>query len=348
MKKTFTLMILGISLIAAPGTITWIRVEEGDSVIGTRNIVSINVDLNIQGTHIWDYSSENVTWDEIEEYSWVKKASEGLFGYYFQRSELVSQTFSAVDTVESYVRIKPDGLISYGFTTLREGKSSPSPIQGADSAQVLIFPVSIGDSWVSSYTMSAGQATLEVNDFNNVVDTGTLITDLDTFHCVVNRLHKLIVVKVFGITVQQISLYRYDWYADSLTSVLTIQSSEDETNPNFIIADKVSRVKGISFYVPDTIDTTDAVTEALMFLDGKLEAAFIPQGLELTLDADVTGDAELGLYDASGRFLAGRVWNGLQSGRNELIWNVNVCKGVYFIHLLGQNIRKRVKVIELR
>lgn len=329
-----------LTLWAMPGTVTDIHIEDGDTALYARNIDTVTVDLNIGGTHLWDFTDEAITWDEIPEHSYHKQASEGMFGGMFPEAEIVSQTISAVDTAESYIKKTDELVIAYGFTTVREGQASPSVIGEGKVDTIMKFPSTLGDTRYEEYTMSAGPAVIYVKAYEELIDTGQVLTELDTFHCVLLRLYEDIEVKVMGVTVALIKFYRYDWYVDNLTSVATIQSRDDEVDPNFTQAVRVSRVKELSYYVP-------AVAESEPDTPPSFHITQTNAGLKIRLQMNEAGEASLVLYDVAGREVGSRRFSA-NRGINEFYWETELPKGVYIASLKTYESETNRKLMILR
>lgn len=151
------------SLSATPGMLTDLHTVEGDSGHFRRSIDTVDVTLNIDGTHIWDFTDAAIPWDEIDEYQYVKKTVDGLFGTMFPGVPLVSQTMSALDTTETYLDKNDAGIFGYGFTTVRAGIATPAKITSGGPARLTLFPSAVGDTWFDQYQMASGQATAYVN-----------------------------------------------------------------------------------------------------------------------------------------------------------------------------------------
>ena len=344
MKK---LVIINLYLLAGlvwatPGTISDLHAVEGDSGLYRRNIDTVEVNLNINGTHVWDFTDSTITWPEIDERNYTRNRAEGMFGYMFPEASLVSQTFSILDTMESYFNKTEQGFFAYGFTTIVFGQATPSRITQGGPARLMLFPSTLGDTWLDNYVMTSGIASIYTLNFVEVVDTGQVLTSLNTFPCVVVRMYQDIEIKVGGITIKRMHIYRYDWYVDSLTSVATIQSRDDETNPIFTEAVRVSRVQELSFYQPV------GITERLAKSANDLSVISSAKGLKVKFDFPDQGKAELTLYDLIGREIANKTFQVMNPGKNEIIWKVNLAQGVYFLKFKTGQFTTTNKVVVFR
>lgn len=325
---------------ATPGTITDLHAVPGDSGLFRRNIDTVEVNLNINGTHVWDFTDGAISYPEIDENDYTKNRDEGMFGYMFPEASLVSQNFSVLDTMESYFNKTEDGFFAYGFTVVVFGQATPSLITQGGPARLMLFPSSLGDTWLDNYVMSSGIASIYTLNFVEVVDTGQVLTELNNFPCVVVRMYQDIEVKIGGITILRMHFYRYDWYVDSLTSVASIQSRNDETNPIFTEAVRVARVKELSYY------SHVGVKEKLTKSKDNLTVIPTSDGLKIILRSPTKSKAKLTLYDPTGRKSALKTLFSIKSGENEIHWKLNLNKGVYFLKLetCHTNITKKVVV----
>ena len=310
---------------ANPGTIGDLHAVPGDSGLYRRNIDTVDVNLNINGTHVWDFTDNAVTWPEIDEKSYTKNRSEGMFGYLFPEAALVSQIFSVLDTMESYFNKTNQGFFAYGFTVVVLGQTSASIITEGGPARLMLFPITLGDTWLDYYVMTSGIASIHTLNFVEVVDTGQILTELANFPCVVVRMYQDIDVKVFGITVKRMHIYRYDWYVDSLTSVATIQSRDDETNPIFTEAVHVSRLKKLSYY------SSVSIKENPANLSEYFSIRAVDNGLKVKLNLIEPGEIKLKLYDISGRLMNAKQLFFNNGGQKEIYWNMDLTKGAFFL-----------------
>jgi len=344
MKK---LVIINLCLLAGlvwttPGTISDLHAVEGDSGLYRRNIDTVEVNLNINGTHIWDFTDDAISYPEIDEKDYTKNRAEGMFGYMFPEASLVSQNFSVLDTMESYFNKTEDGFFAYGFTIVVFGQATPSRITQGGPARLMLFPSSLGDTWLDNYVMTSGIASIYTLNFVEVVDTGQVLTNLNNFPCVVVRMYQDIEVKVGGITILRMHFYRYDWYVDSLTSVASIQSRNDETNPIFTEAVRVSRVKELSYYQPV------GIAEGSQNPEHDLIVIASSQGLKLKFNLLSKANLKLNLYDLLGRQVAQKKIQVTNPGEYEIFWDVNLTKGIYFFKLVNDrfNITRKVVIFK--
>lgn len=326
MKNFLIIELLTTALIwATPGTISDLHAVPGDSGLYQRNIDTVDVSLNINGTHRWDFSDNAVTWPEIDEKTYTKNRAEGLFGNLFPDAALVNQTFSILDTMESYFNKTTQGFFAYGFTVLVLGQTSAARITEGGPARLMLFPVTLADTWVDYYVMTSGIASIHTLNYVEVVDTGQVLTELANFPCVVVRMYQDIDVKVMGITVKRMHIYRYDWYVDSLTSVATIQSRDDETNPIFTEAVHVSRVQELSYY------TSVGMNENPTNLKEYFSVRAVNGGLKIKLDLIEPSAIKMKLYDISGRLMNCRKLFFNNRGQKEIQWDMDLAKGAYFL-----------------
>ncbi len=324
--------------------LTNLHIMEGDSAHFLRSIDTVDVTLNIDGTHIWDFTDAAIPWDEIDEYRYVKKAGDGLFGGMFSGVPLVSQTMSVLDTTETYLDKNEDGIFGYGFTTVRAGVAAPAKITTGGPARLALFPSVVGDTWFDQYQMVSGQATAYVNSWVKLADSGQVYTPLDSFPCVVARLHQEIEVKVFGVTIERIKFYRYDWLVDSLTTVASIISGNDETLPIFTKALSVSRVTTLSFYQPET---TVCAEEPKPRGNGSF-VRYTADGFRVVFQLPRSSPVRLTLFDTGGRQVAETRLGVTGEGRHEILWPVKVSTGVYFLKFEGGNQASVAKVVSIR
>lgn len=340
--KTWVIIHLCLSAIllwATPGMITDLHTVEGDSGLYRRNIDTVEVNLNINGTHVWNFSDNAITWPEIDEKTYTKNRSAGMFGYLFPEASLVSQTFSVLDTMESYFNKTNEGIFAVGFTTIVLGQATPSRITQGGPARLMLFPSLLGDTWLDNYVMTSGFVNIYTLNFVEVVDTGRIITNLTTFPCVVVRMYQDIEIKLGGITIKRMHIYRYDWYVDSLTSVVQIQSRDDATNPNFTEAIRVARVKELSYY------NNVGIKEKFVKSEDKFFVIPTADGLKMILELSDKTDAQLTLYDLCGRRLAKKTLVPIDLNKKEILWRMNLNSGVYFLKLKTSQTKITKKVV---
>jgi hypothetical protein len=328
---------------ATPGTITDLHAVPGDSGLFRRNIDTVEVNLNINGTHVWDFTDDAISYPEIDERDYTKNRDEGMFGYMFPEASLVSQNFSVLDTMESYFNKTEDGFFAYGFTIVVFGQATPSRITQGGPARLMLFPSTLGDTWLDNYVMTSGIASIYTLNFVEVVDTGQVLTELNNFPCVVVRMYQDIEVKIGGITILRMHFYRYDWYVDSLTSVASIQSRNDETNPIFTEAVRVSRVKELSYY--QQVEISEGQQQKprhnLIILPSS-------KGLSLKFNLPSKGELKLNLYDLLGRQAATKKIQVANPGENEIQWDLKLAKGVYFLNFKTGQFKTTEKVVIFR
>jgi hypothetical protein len=340
-----TVCLASLGFGATPGMITRLHSQIGDSSHFLRSIDTVDVDLNINGTHIWDFTDAAIHWAEVKQYYYIKKASDGLFGSVYPESLLVIQNLSAIDTMETYYLEKDSGLDAYGFTTLRDRIATHAEISIGGPARIMIYPSTLGDNWFDQYIMTSGDATIFAKSWFELVDTGQVYTPVDTFPCVVVRIHQELEVKVLGITIQRLTFYRYDWAVDSLTTIVTIQSRDDETRPLFTKAVKIFRVTDLSYYPPDS---TPAILEKPRPADNGCFVRPTADGLKITYSFDRSAPVRLTLFDVSGRPVARKELPIPASGRNEILWPVSIPTGVYIARFESGGQVQVTKVVFIR
>jgi len=314
------------SIISAHGVINEIHIVEGDSSLYHRNEDTVIVDLNINGTHFWDFSDSEISWSEVSELNYVKNKSAGMFPYDFPDADLVLQTFSLIDTSESYIDKTADSVFAYGFTTVVNGEATPSPIVDGGYSRLMIFPAHLDSSWEDHYTMSSYPALIYVDSYVDVVDSGHVNTNIGNFHCVVVRIYQYIQIKVFGMLWDEMQFYRYDWWVDSLTSVATIQSRNDEINPNFTEAVRFSRVNNLSYY-------SSGLNERNITLENGNKIIIEPLGLKFYLNLENKSKINLSVYDVNGRLIAYKNLYSDRIGEVDIYWPVKLQTGIYFLNV---------------
>jgi len=301
-----------------------------------------NVDLNINGTHLWDmtvpFGSEKL------ETMVIAEPQTGHFGSEFPQAQWVAINYDHEEGEinEAYMGRRENRILLYGYGD--DVTRQPLLIKVSDPEGDLfcLFPMVMGRAWGREWTSTVGDTTFLTNTFREVVDTGQVITEAGTFPCVVLYTRIRSTVYVLGFKVKTIVYHQYDWFADSLNTLALIRSREGEPQKNFVVAERTQRI--VNFWPSDAPAVTEARTKDGDVFD--LEAVTHPAGIRVSYTLRQAGHVHLACYDACGS----RVWErSLRqgSGRHEFVLD-GLGAGVYFIRLEGTDGRETARCVHVK
>lgn len=165
----------------------------------------------------------------------------------FPTANLVELATDYYDTTYQYSNLSFDSFTTLGFATSYtfnriDNGTVPLPINYLDTWQMSTFDT-IVDSGSIVITISL--------TMNNTADAyGTVITPMGSFTCLRIKANFLEIytgylngIPMYGDTTLNIM---YSWFAENNPIIITIESEDGDTNPNFTIADEVELYAGFT------------------------------------------------------------------------------------------------------
>jgi hypothetical protein len=216
-----------------------LKLDIGDSMLVYVNDNTVTgINLNIDGTHIWDWSSP--TWPTHSETDRTIHPDSAAYPDSCPLATRAMQMAGAGKIDEIYIDEKSDGIHMYGYAFDVTGGGALYVIQDGNTDNPVRYPSHLYETWTDSYWMNSGGDAIMVTSIKTVVDTGQVTVDAGgPYPCAVIQIHQL-QINYSVMPPETISFYQYDWYIDSMNTACTIRSTNKEQNPNFTTASRIA------------------------------------------------------------------------------------------------------------
>ena len=352
MLKRLTTLIL---LLAFSSLFAQITITSSDilSLIGQTHTIEANTDEstpvnvgNAGANQTWDFSSIPVD----GEYSLVYLNPEGTTfgGDYPEANFLVYNDFSSGDSLTysyNYMKVTPDQLTTEALILEISLPGEETEIFNVVDNDTVPLPLIYGAQWQSEHEeledLGEGSFFLTKSKSQSIVDAwGTVILPSGSYDALRIRedltdeySYLINDVVVYSDTVSAIY---YQWVSKTALLLASIESLDDETDPNFTEAQFFERLKS----------TTTAIDEPenRLIVNGYQLYQNYPNPFNpttnISFDLARAGMVELTVYDSNGRHVA-TLLNGYQNaGRYTLPWDASgLASGVYYYQLRGADFK---------
>ena len=294
----------------------------------------------------WDFTSIVTSGSFSQKYT---NSSDSPYSEEFSESNfLIFNDFSISDTViniYSYLKVTPDLLTTEGIILeFLEPEEEPFILEETDNDSIPL-PLTYGASWSSKEieTDDLGEGNIFISEYitqNSVDGWGTVILPSGSYQAL--RVRQDITDKFTYLVNDQVlfadssSSIAYQWMSKEALILVNLESMEDESDPNFTIAQDFQRLKSM---------TTSIADEHVDFIAGEFQLyqnypnPFNPT-TNISFDLARAGMVELTVYDSNGRHIA-TLLNGYQNaGRYTLPWDASgLASGVYYYQLRGADFK---------
>lgn len=297
------------------------------------------------------YAGENQTWDFtsiVTSGSFSQKytnSSDSPYSEEFSESNfLIVNDFSTGDTViniYNHMKVTPDLLTTEGIIIeFLAPEEEPLILEETDNDS-LPLPLTYGASWSSKEIeiSDLGEGSIFLSEYitqNSVDAWGTVILPSGSYQAL--RVRRDITDKFTYLLNDQVlfadssTSIAYQWMSKEALILVNVESMEDESDPNFSIAQDFWRLKSMT----TSISAKNADFIAADFqLYQNYPNPFNPT-TNISFDLARAGMVELTVYDSNGRHIA-TLLNGYQNaGRYTLQWDASgLASGVYYYQLKG-------------
>jgi hypothetical protein len=256
----------------------------------------------------------------------------------------------AVFDLYNYMGKTATGLFIHGLA----GTAGSYPIvaECVPYDQKAAFPATLGTAWNSDYTRAwepaAGTTIEQVFQDTWIVDAwGTINLPIGTFNCLRGRLDQTETENIYSnsvlVTTNTIDRIMYLWYTENQGLLATVTSLDNETNPNFTLADEVTFQKSTT-----SVDDHNGQDVRSFQLDQNFPNPFNPETsihFYLSRDADI----RLDILDLTGRRIETLASGRLTQGDHTFHFKAKeLPSGMYLYRLSGSGIRLTRRMLLLK
>ncbi len=319
--------------------------EDVLGIIGTSSVVeldttgSVTVDLGSSGANqVWDFTS-NILEGTDYNFEYVVPEGTPLFAEYPEAnmtqitSMTVGQTHS---TMYMYLSVTPSQLIELGGGVFVTSPETTFQDLGGGSATPL--PLNYENEWTvtKSDTTSFGEGILNIVKsvtHNKVDGWGKVKIPAGEYDCLRIREERSDTVKtVFldqEIVIGGASSINYLWLGKENTLLVSIESQDDETDPNFTNAAGMSRLKSNSG--ANAIDLSHTITSPAQYqLDQNYPNPFNPT-TKISFSLPESQHVKLSIFNSLGQQVRTILDESRNAGVHEVEFNaVDMPSGTYF------------------
>lgn len=304
-----------------------INMRTGLTATKQRTNELIQVDLGEAGAdRSWDFSGVELE-DEYDEYLATPEGNPGADSFPTANLCWYQDAPEGFWSVYAYANINEDNANYLGLAAYVPQMDSTFVGIVESDGNLYNFPIRYGDEW-DQYTVTDFFGTVSTDTIHYEVDAWGTITDIaGEFECL--RI-KQYTESTDGEDQELTYDYAYTWIVPGLGGIVTIESDENEDNPNFSMGEftrtvRVSEV-GVETRLGQQVPTVSA-------LDPAFPNPFNSRS-SLTYNVATAGDVNLSLYDASGRLVSNLVNGRHAVGSYRTTLNaIGLTSGVYIVRL---------------
>ena len=294
----------------------------------------------------WDFTSIVASGNFIQKY--LNPAGNTYSEGFPESNFLLFSDFSFSDTViniYSYLKVSPDLLTTEGtILEFLEPEEEPFIVEVTDNDSIPL-PLTYGASWSSKEIEidDLGEGSFFISELisqKTVDGWGTVILPSGSYQAL--RVREDMIDKFTYLVNDQVlfsdssTSIAYQWMSKETLILVNVESMEDESDPNFTIAQDFQRLKSITTSISGK--NADLIASEFQLYQN-YPNPFNPI-TNISFDLARAGMVELTVYDSNGRYIA-TLLNGYQNaGRYTLPWDASgLASGVYYYQLKGTDFK---------
>ncbi|MDP8238045.1 MAG: T9SS type A sorting domain-containing protein [Candidatus Hatepunaea meridiana] len=242
--------------------------------------------------------------------------------------------------VFAYANINEERLDYLGIGFYSPQMDSAFSVRVESEGPIYSFPVRYRDEW-DVVTISDFMGTTITDSIHNVVDAWGTITDVaGEFECL--RIQQFTRSTQEGENIETYTEYAYSWVAPDFGMIVSIESEENEENPDFTSGEFT---RTVSIDRVGVFDRTNPGILTCSALDPAYPNPFNPQ-TNLRFTVVQPGVVTINICDINGRVVAGVVNGYYKPGSYQAPFKaLNLSSGVYFAKFATKDVSQSQKLL---